>query len=390
MFIVHSQGSFLRGLTSAGLAHAQHPQQQENAKRMIKPTEAVPVLAMLLLSGIFAGPAFSQTATAPYQLSVFANAPKGSSAPDSIAVVRDHVFIGYGDGHLLDGSDGLNSEIVEYRMDGTIVHTYTVPGHSDGLKVDPSTHLLLALQNEDANANLVIINPENHQQKLYTFSSAAHGGGYDDVVFRGCKVYISASNPANNPNTGPAIVSATLEGSYVDVKPVLGGDANAIDIPGDATIKLNLQDPDSMTLDPQGNIVLDSQADQELIIVSDPGSSHQRVLHLPLSYETPAGLAPVEVDDTAFVTSTEGFILFADKGLNKVFSLKKKAFAPGTAYTAADGGPFVGTIDLTTGIIPPIVTGLKGPGGMVFVDTTEKGDRREEGGDSCRDKGGSH
>jgi len=70
--------------------------------------------------------------------------------------------------------------------------------------------------------------------------------------------------------------------------------------------------------------------------------------------------------------------------------LKKNAFAPGAAYTAADGGPFVGTIDLTTGIITPIVTGLKGPGGMVFVDTTQKGDRREEGGDSCRDKGGSH
>jgi hypothetical protein len=347
-------------------------------------------IATCVLAGIAASPVFAQTATFPYQLSVFAKAPNGLSAPDSIAVVRDHVFVGYGDGNAPDGSDGKSTQIVDYGMDGTVKYTYTVKGHSDGLKVDPSTHLLWALQNEDASANLVIINPVTHQQTSYTFGSTLHGGGYDDVVFRGCKVYISASNPANNPNTGPAIVSATLEGSYVDVKPVLGGDANAIDIPGDATIKLNLQDPDSMTLDPQGNIVLDSQADQELIIVSDPGSSHQRVLHLPLSYETASGPIPVEVDDTAFVTSTEGFILFADKGLNTVFSLKKKAFAPGTAYTAADGGPFVGTIDLTTGIITPIVTGLKNPGGMVFVDTTQKGDRREEGGDSCRDKGGAH
>lgn len=138
-----------------------------------------------------------------------------------------------------------------------------------------------------------------------------------------------------------------------------------------------------MTLDPEGNIVLDSQADQELIIVSHPGSSTQRVLHLPLSYQTAAGLMPVEVDDTAFVTSTEGFILFADKGLNQVFMLKKDAFAPGTAYTAADGGPFVGTIDLTTGVITPIVTGLNGPGGLVFVDTTKHpGDWHDEG--SCR------
>src|ERR1700686_2680359 len=345
-------------------------------------------LAACVISAAAAVPAFAQTAAPPYKLSVFATAPSGSSAPDSIAVLRDHVFVGYGDGNLPNGSDGKSTQIVDYAMDGTVQYTYTVEGHNDGLKIDPSTHLLWAIQNEDSNANLVVINPKTHQQKLYTFGPTAHGGGYDDVVFRGCKAYISASNPASNPNTAPAIVRASLEGNFVEVKPVLAGDASAIDIPTDNTVKLNLQDPDSMTLDPQGNIVLDSQADHELVFVSDPGSSNQRVLHLPLSYETASGPIPVEVDDTAFVTSTEGFILFADKGLNTVFSLKKKAFAPGTAYTAADGGPFVGTIDLTTGIITPIVTGLKNPGGLVFVDTS-KHDRdgsREEDRDSCRDR----
>ena len=97
-----------------------------------------------------------------------------------------------------------------------------------------------------------------------------------------------------------------------------------------------------MTLDPEGNIVLDSQGDQELIIVSNPGSSTQRVLRLQLSYLTSAQVTPVEVDDTAFVSSTEGFILFADKKLNTVFALKKNAFALGAAYTAADGGPVPG------------------------------------------------
>ena len=350
-------------------------------------------VAAIISSGIAAVPASGQTAVSPYQLSVFAAAPSGLSAPDSIAVLRDHVFVGYGDGNKPDGSDGKKTQIVEYAMDGTVLYTYTVPGHSDGLKVDPSTHLLWALQNEDANANLVIINPKTHQQKLYTFGATLHGGGYDDIVFSGCKVFISASNPANNPNTGPAIVSARLEGSFVDVKPVLAGNAGAIDIPTDAAVKLNLQDPDSMTLNPEGSLVLDSQADQELIIVGNPGLPDQSVLHLPLTYRTASGLTPVEVDDTTFATSTEGFVLFADKGLNKVFALKKKAFSPGTAYTAADGGPFVGTIDLTTGIITPIVTGLNGPGGLVFVDTTKRDvdaqhdDWLGEDGESCRDRG---
>jgi hypothetical protein len=49
------------------------------------------------------------------------------------------------------GIDNKNSEIIVYKMDGTIIHLYSVPGHSDGLKVDPSTHLLWALQNEEAN-----------------------------------------------------------------------------------------------------------------------------------------------------------------------------------------------------------------------------------------------
>jgi hypothetical protein len=350
---------------------------------MKKGKTIVSALAALLLTGTAAGHVFAQTATAPYQLSVFAKAPTGLSAPDSIAVVGDHVFVGYGDGHLPDGSDGLNSQIVEFTMSGTPVHTYTVPGHSDGLKVDPATHLLWALQNEDANANLVIINSETHQQKLFTFGPTLHGGGYDDLVFTGCKVFVSASNPANNPNSGPAIVSVTLSGNMVNIKSVLAGEASAIDIPTDSTVQLNLQDPDSMTLDPLGNIVLDSQGDQQLIIVSNAATPNQRVLRLPLSYLTSAGRVAVETDDTAFVTSTQGFILFADKGLNTVYKISRNAFSPGTAFTAADGGPFVGTVDFTTGVVTPIVTGLTNPGGMMFVDTskTAKEDQPEE--NSC-------
>jgi len=355
---------------------------------MKKLTTLVFALAVLVIAGLTVGPAFAQTAVAPYQLTVFAKAPTGLSAPDSVAILGDHVFVGYGDGHLPDGSDGLSSQVVEFKMDGTPIYTYTFVGHNDGLKVDPITHKLWALQNEDANPNLVVIDTETHFTRLYTFGPTPHGGGYDDIVFRGCKVYLSASNPANNPNTGPGIVSAHLEGNLVAVEPVLAGEASAIDIPTDTTITLNLQDPDSMTLDPQGNIVLDSQADQELIIVSNPDTAKQRVLRLPLSYLTSSGPMSVETDDTAFITSTEGFILFADKGLNTVYKLSRNAFSPGTAFTAADGGPFVGTVDFTTGVVTPIVTGLSGPGGMMFVDTSkhDRDDRRDEDRDDCHDR----
>jgi hypothetical protein len=321
--------------------------------------------------GLSTSLAFAQSApvaASPYTLTTFATAPAGLSAPDSIAVVGKHVFVGYGDGHAPDGSDGLSSQIVEFAMDGSVVNIYTVPGHNDGLKIDPITHHLWALQNEDANPNLVIIDPRNHHQSAaFPFSAEPHGGGYDDIVFRGCKVYFSASNPSGNPNIGPAIVTGRLQGGIVQVAPLLMGDANAIDIPTGATITLNLQDPDSMTLDPQGNIVLDSQADQELIYVTHPGQPDQQALRLPLSFSSAGTSVPVETDDTAFVTSSEGFILFADKGLNTVFKLSRAGFVPGSAYTAADGGPFVGALDIASGAVTPIVTGLVGPGGLVFL-----------------------
>lgn len=326
--------------------------------------------AIVLLSSALAGSVFGQSAPAPYTLSVFANAPSGLSAPDSIAVLDDHVFVGYGDNHDPAGLDGLSSQIVEYTMDGRLLHVYTVLGHNDGLKVDPTTHLLWALQNEDGNSTLVLINAETQQTREYFLGTGPHGGGYDDITFRACHAYISASNPLINPNTAPAIVSVSLDANRAELSPVLEGDASAIDIPTGTTIQLNLQDPDSMTLDPFGNLLLDSQGDDELIFVSNPGAENQRVLHLPLTYATPAGPVSGEVDDTNFATSSEGFILFADKGLNAVYKLTTNAFAPGTAYTAADGGPFVGTLNLSTGLITPVVTGLSNPGGLVFVDTS--------------------
>jgi hypothetical protein len=358
---------------------------------MEKAPTPVLALATLAASVIAALPAAAQTARSPYQLSVFATAPAGSSLPDSIAVMRGHIFVGYGNGVAPNGSDGKSSTIVDYSLDGKIQYTYTVKGHNDGLRVDPRTRKLWAMQNQDANPNLVVIDPETHAAKPYSFGPTPHGGGFDDIVFTGCKAYFSASNPASNPNTGPAIVSATLDGNDLDVKPALLGTAMGIDIPTDKTMKLNLLDPDSMTVDPQGNIVLNSQSDNELIYVSNPGPK-QRVLVLPLSYTTSTGTARIDVDDTAFVTSTQGFILFADEKLNKVFALKKNGFVPGQAYTSVSGAAFVGTIDLLTGLISPVVTGITAPGGMAFVDTAPhvRGMEQDVAGSVCGQESAYH
>ena len=313
------------------------------------------------------------TAVAPYTVSTFATSVLGVYfQPDSIAVLDDHVFIGFGNNVSTTGADGKSSTIVEYDFDGNVITTYSVKGHNDGLKVDPKTNKLWAMQNEDANPNLVIINPRSGEQKIYTFGPTPHGGGYDDIAFLGNDVFFSASNPAHNPNSYPAIVRADLTGHKVSVSSVLLGTAIVTDIPTDTQIALNLQDPDSMAIDPLGDLVLDSQADGELIVVHHPGDSDQSVYHLGLTLDG----TPVQIDDTVWATSTHGTILVSDRDGETIYAISKDIFSPAAAYSAALTS--VGRLDMDTGVITNVVTGMVSPHGMAFVADKNKDDRDKD------------
>jgi hypothetical protein len=351
--------------------------------KLVQLSSTLVLLSSVVLSALGQAP----KAIRGYSVSVFAKGVNGKfSAPDSIAVLNDHVFIGYGDGNDPAGADGKSNQIVEYDSQGHLLYVYTVVGHNDGLKVDPSTGQIWAMQNEDANPNLVIIDPATHTQKLYTFAAPPpHGGGYDDIVFRNGKVYFSASNPANNPNQAPAIVEATFVGSTIDVTPALNGNATAVNSVTGTTVTLNLQDPDSMTLTPSNDILLDSQSDSELVLLHRPGMSSQSVTVIPLS--SPFGTP--QADDTLFVPSDEGFMLVSDTPADTVYAIRKNRFVSGTAFTAAVGAPdssgnsvgFVGVLDLSFGDLRPVVTGFQSPHGMGFVKA-HNDDDNDNG--SCR------
>lgn len=323
------------------------------------------------------GQAGSPTPEKGYSLSVFTTGVVGQyTAPDSIAVYKDHVYIGYGDGNDPTGGDGKSNMIVEYTRAGQKVFSFTVKGHNDGLKLNPYTKKLWVMQNEDANPGLVVFDPETRQQQVYTFAAPpAAGGGYDDIAFLNGKAYLSASNPANDPNAAPAIVEAELVNGQVVVKPVLEGNAAATNILTGQTVTLNLQDPDSTTTTPGGELLLDSQGDSELVMVRNPGSKQQSALLIPLS--SPYGQP--QADDTIFTPATDGFILVSDTPANIVYKITKKVFVPGVAYTAAVAGNssapgFVGRLDLEFGQLTPIASGLQSPHGMAFVKTGDEDD----------------
>jgi hypothetical protein len=334
------------------------------------------------------------TPVPPYSLSTFAISKNGYSKPDSITFSRSNVFVGYGNGGKPDGSGGATSTIVKYKMDGTVVKTFTVVGHNDGLRFNRETGDLWALQNEDGNSTLVIIEPSSGKQKTFTLGTGPHGGGYDDLVFDGESVFITASAPTLVTNTAPAVVSLKLKGKKVKPTGVINGNASATDVTTGSAVTLNLQDPDSMIRDPFGELVLTSQADGELVIVQHPGRKCQKVFVVPLT-STAGGptVGNTTADDTVFADAAQGELLVADKNGEKVYAITAPYFAPGAAYTAVvatatPGGSavaaFVGRTDLTTGFITPIVNGLLNPGGMAFIPAEHDVDLSPvAGGEEC-------
>jgi hypothetical protein len=159
--------------------------------------------------------------------------------------------------------------------------------------------------------------------------------------------------------------------------PVLNGNAPAFDIPTGAPVPhLNLQDPDSMTIDPRGNIVLDDQADSQLIFIRN-ALSHQRLVGV-LKITSPG--APVTtLDDTAFAPGRDAYMLFSDVKGETVYKIVNHQFGfePGTAYSTSDTLGFVGELNLDNGVVTSIATGFGSTRGLIFVPSSIQ-DKRDD------------
>jgi hypothetical protein len=127
-------------------------------------------------------------------------------------------------------------------------------------------------------------------------------------------------------------------------------------------VTLNLSDPDSLSVDDKGDLVLVSQADSELIIIANPGTPQQKVSRIPVG---------TQLDDTVWATSTHGSLLVSDGSTGATYWVKSDNFAVGTIYTEMpdDSGvaSALGTVDPSTGIITPFAIGFGKPTGMLFV-----------------------
>ena len=307
-----------------------------------------------------------------YDVSVFTQADSRLivANPDAIEVDGQHVFIDYQNTTAKDCTDqgsstAPSSTVVEYDMSGKILNHWAVPGHSDGMRVDPATHLVWTTSCEDGNAKFATIDPSSGTVTAYGFPPAPHGGGYDDLFFLNGSAFVAASNPTldnNGSNPNPAIDKVALGGNgKLILTPVLAGNASAADLLNNNTPgPLTLTDPDSLSVDNKGQLVLVSQGDSELIFVSSPGTAQQKVSKMSVG---------TQLEDTVWPTGP-GRLLVVDGSTGVTYWIKSH-FASGDIYTQSpnDSGidNFVAVINPATGFSTPIAIGFLKATGMVFV-----------------------
>jgi len=324
------------------------------------------------------------------QATVFASGTGSLTQPDDITKLGSDIYVAWQNGLGPLGQPGnggaTTSEVTEYTTSGAPVNQWALAGHLDGLTAYPESggagahpNELVATVNEDGNSSLFTIDPgapTGQQVAHYTYNlnPLPSGGGTDSTSVVGGQLMISASAPASAD--GPALYKVTLAGSTAITQPVFFDNSPAqvanLQAPGAGrTVALKLTDPDSNEVVPVdsprfgGDVVLDSQGDQKQVYVEGATGLAPRLSVLSLSQS---------VDDTAWATDATGTLYAADTADNEVFALTGR-FSPGSVYTSVTPGDantpvnapgYLGSLDLRTGVITPVVTTIR-PHGLLFV-----------------------
>jgi hypothetical protein len=218
----------------------------------------------------------------------------------------------------------------------------------------------LATENEHGNPTLAVINHKTGHFKIYGFDASLFDGGFDDLVFSGensKSVFIVTSSQTDVSKPVIVKISGAPKSTKTKLTSVLPGNPATVlnVVTNTSDTSDNIGDPDSMTLDPAGELVLDNRGDLSLYIVRAAGAVNP-VLRVPLTLEGDPG----EVNDTIFTSSTfgvaatAGAIFITDTNANAIYALTKPYFAANEVYTAANKAGVVGLLDMNTGVVTAV------------------------------------
>jgi hypothetical protein len=335
---------------------------------VLKRYTAITVAAVVVF-GLLSGSTVGAATIESVQVFAEGSAVK-ATGPDSIAVADDSIWVSYTNGADSTGLTG-SSTVVQYSLSGRVRQTFEIAGSVDGLKVDPRTGLVWALQNQDGNSTLTLIDEDEDiaftsNPIPYAVKSATRG--YDDVVFRNHRIFLSYTNPVNPADvTIQMLVKGT---NPLAVKPILTMGATGTDL---ATGKHNQptsqSDPDSLKLTPWGDLQLTSGADGQLIFVAHPGTDEQAVSFLSLL--DPSGNPVSGLDDAVFATAERGVFYLADTSNNRVLAIKVADVESGSLFASVGSLNELVSVNLKTGKVSAFVKSadnlpLSGPHGLVF------------------------
>ena len=287
-----------------------------------------------------------------------------ATQPDSITLSKNSVWVSYTNGADSTGLSG-SSTVVQYKLNGKVRHTYSIAGSVDGLKVDPRTGLVWALQNQDGNSTLSLIDPKKHTVTgpiPYAVTSSARG--YDDVVFRGNQVFLSYTNPVLP--TDPTIQLLQNGSDPLVVSNILLMGATGTNLAtGQSNQPISDTDPDSLKLTPTGDLMLTGEADGQLIFVENPGPN-QSVSFLQL-IDPSTGLNISGIDDAVITTAREEVFYLSDTGNNRVLKIEVDHVPVGSLFCSISSLNYLGLVDIHTGVATPFVSNLNGPHGLELV-----------------------
>jgi hypothetical protein len=301
--------------------------------------------------------------------SVFATGSAvGGMGPDSVTIGGGSVWVEYGNGADSTGAGG-SSLIVQYGLNGAVQNTYSIKGLVDGLKFNPVTGTVWALQNNDDNSALSIINPVTKTVTPFAYDSSytpGLGRGFDDVAFLGNKAFLSYTNPAKpgDPVLEQIVQGANPPAGPLTITPILTAAQTGIAVP----------DTDSLKSTPNGELVLTSEGDGPtsgnpigtFTLIANPGAATQTFTNVPVSDVT--GAPGEKLDDVLFPGVTQGTLFVTDTSTNKVFEARLTGLDPNAPIISIAGFGEVAVVNPVTGVVEtPLLTGLTGPHGLDFI-----------------------
>jgi hypothetical protein len=291
----------------------------------------------------------------------------GGASPDSLAFASGDLWVAYTNGADSTGAAG-SSTVVEYSPTGAVLQTFTLAGYVDGLKLDPYTHQVWAMQNQDGNSTLSLIDPKTGAVTgplSYVDPSATRG--FDDVVFQHHTVYLSETNPPNPTGESDATIVTLTGGGHASAPlattPVFWSGEMGLDTVTGKMEVIPQNDPDSMKTTPGGDLLLTSGDDGVIIDIHHVGKPSQSISFTPIQgVPTPgAGL-----DDVIQTNSSSGTFFIADTGDNTVLQAHISGLNPDDYYASVASLGGFGQIDPSTGVFTLLVP-VNSPHGVVFV-----------------------